>query len=44
VKHIPVNRWTLGLTVLLAVVFGNDFIAPIMKAIAVLSSPYVPAI
>jgi len=43
-KHIPVNRWTLGLTVLIAVVFGSDFVAPILKAIGILSAPYVPAI
>lgn len=42
--HIPVNRWTVGLTVLLLSVFGGDFLAPVMKAVAILSAPYVPAI
>lgn len=42
-KNIPVNRWTVGVAVLLAVFFGSDFVAPVMKAIAVLSAPYVPA-
>lgn len=43
-KQIPVNRWTMGLALALAVFFGNDFIAPILKAIAVVSSPYIPAV
>jgi len=42
-KQIPVNRWTVGVVVALLAVFGSDFIAPIMKAVAVLSAPYVPA-
>lgn len=42
--HIPVNRWTVGLVTALALVFGNDLIAPVLKAIAVLTAPYTPAI
>lgn len=43
-KNIPVNRWTLGAAALLAIFFGNDFVAPILKAIGILAAPYVPAI
>lgn len=42
--HIPVNKWTVGALAALLAFFGSDFISPILKAIAVLSSPYVPAI
>lgn len=41
---IPVNRWTVGAVVAVLAIFGGDFVAPIMKAIAVMSAPYVPAI
>lgn len=42
-KHIPVNRWTVGAIVTILVVFGGDFVAPILKVMATLSAPYVPA-
>lgn len=41
--HIPVNRWTVGIAAAIALIFGQDFLAPIMKAIAVLSSSHIPA-
>lgn len=41
--NIPVNRWTVAGVTLLLVIFGNDFIAPLMKVIGIISSPYVPA-
>lgn len=43
-KQIPVNRWTVGIVLILSIVFGNDFIAPILKAVGILTSPYVPAV
>lgn len=42
--HIPVNRWTVGVAVLLTLVFGSDIVAPFLKAVAILSAPYSPAI
>ena len=42
--HIPVNRWTVGVMVLLGLVFGSDFVEPLFKAVAVLSAPYSPAL
>jgi hypothetical protein len=42
--HIPVNRWTVGAAFLLTLVFGSDFVAPILKAVAIMSSPHLPAI
>lgn len=42
-KTIPVNRWTVGIVMALALIFGNDFLAPIMKAVGILTQPYIPA-
>lgn len=42
-KSIPVNRWTVGVVVAILTVFGSDFLAPILKAVATLTAPYVPA-
>lgn len=42
--NVPVNRWTVGAVVAVLAIFGGDFIAPIMKVIAVLTAPYTPAI
>ena len=42
--HFPVNRWTVSVVVLLGLVFGGDIVAPLLKAVAVLSAPYSPAI
>lgn len=41
--QLPVNRWTLGAVAAILVIFGQDFILPLMKVIGVLSAPYVPA-
>jgi len=43
-KNIPVNRWTVGIAVLLMTFFGSDIIEPFMKAVGILTNPYVPAI
>lgn len=43
-KTIPVNRWTVGALVALALVFGGDFVAPLYKMLGILTAPYVPAI
>lgn len=43
-KNIPVNRWTVGAILAVCVFFGSDFLAPFMKALAVMTNPYVPAI
>lgn len=42
--QIPVNRWTMGALLAAVAIWGGDFLAPLMKAIAILSAPYVPAI
>lgn len=42
--QIPVNRWTIGGIVAVLAIFGGDLIAPIMKALAVLTSNHMPAI
>jgi len=43
-KNIPVNRWTVSVVVILTLIFGNDVVAPIFKAIGIMTSPYVPAV
>lgn len=40
---IPVNRWTVGAVVALLVLFGNDFVEPIKRAIAILTAASLPA-
>lgn len=42
--NIPVNRWTVGIALALTLIFGNDIVAPLIKAIGIMTSPYVPAI
>lgn len=42
--HIPVNRWTVGLAALLAMVFGSDIVEPIYRIIGILALPHVPAV
>lgn len=42
--HIPVNRWTVGLVLLLSFVFGSDIVEPVYKVIGILTAPHVPAI
>lgn len=42
-KSIPVNRWTVGVVLVLTLFFGSDFIAPLMKAVGIITAPYVPA-
>lgn len=42
-KNIPVNRWTVGLVTALCLVFGADFMNPLLKAIGIMTAPYVPA-
>ena len=41
--HIPVNRWSVGLVTAVLLIFGGDFVAPIMKVLGILTMPYVPA-
>lgn len=42
--NIPVNRWTVGLTVALLSVFGGDFVAAIMRVVMAMGHAYVPAV
>jgi len=42
--QIPVNRYTVGLVFAVLVFFGQDFVEPLMRTIAILTSPHVPAI
>lgn len=44
VKNIPLNRWTVGAVTLILLVFGSDFVAPILKVIGILTANHVPAI
>lgn len=43
-KQIPVNKWTVGALALILTLFGGELAAPILKAIAVLSAPNLPAL
>lgn len=42
--NVPVNRWTIAALVAAAAYFGGDLAVVIMKVVAILSAPYVPAV
>lgn len=43
-NHVPINRWTVGLALVLAAVFGGDFVSAVARAVMALSGPYLPAV
>lgn len=42
--NIPVNRWSVGIVLAMAAVFGGDFVAAILRAVTAVGSIYVPAV
>lgn len=42
--QIPVNKWTVGSVIAILSIFGGDFVAPLLKALAIMTSAYQPAL
>lgn len=42
--QVPLNRWTVGTALIVVAFFGEDLMAPVLKAIAILSQSHVPAV
>lgn len=42
--NVPLNRWTVGVVLVLAAVFGGDFVSALARAVGIFTMPYVPAL
>lgn len=42
--NIPLNRWTIGLVLAVAALFGGDVLTAVLRAVSALGLAYVPAI
>jgi hypothetical protein len=41
--NIPLNRWTVGLVLVVAALIGGDFFTAVMRAVVAMGNAYVPA-